>query len=141
MEGTKPGQANPNPKDSNKFREDMKATEIAARDLAKDMGYVLENLRESTNQLNKQVGITDQLKKGTKALNSLAQNNANIAKDLAAMYDGEVQASSNLLLKRNMISTGLKGDYAQMLTTYMLENNITDLTGKRAQLLISDSCN
>ena len=138
MGDTKPGQGNPNPKDSNKFREDMKAAEIAARDLAKDMGYVLENLRESTNQLNRQVGITDQLKKGTKALNSLAQNNANIAKDLAAMYDSEVQASNNLLLKRNMISTGLKGDYAQMLTTYMLENNITDLTGKRAQLLISE---
>jgi hypothetical protein len=129
---------NPNPKDSKQFREDMKATEIAARDLARDLGYALENLNESTNLLRKQVGLTDELKKGTKALNSLAQNNANIAKDLTAMYDAEVQASNNLLLKRNMLSTGLKGDYAQMLTTYMLENNITDINSKRAQLLIKE---
>lgn len=138
MGESKPGQTNLNPKDSSKVRQDMVAAEIAARDLARDLGYALENLKESTNQLQKQVGITEQLKKGTKALNSLAQNNANIAKDLAAMYDSEVQANNNLLLKRNMISTGLKGDYAQMLTTYMLENNITDLNSRRAQLLIQE---
>lgn len=136
MGDTKPGQGNPNPKDSNKFREDMKAAEIAARDLAKDMGYVLENLRESTKQLDKQAGSYKNLTKSSQMLNYLGSKNVQVAKDLAALYDNEVAANNTLVLKQNMRSTGLKGDYAQLLTTYMLENNITDVNDEKVQLLI-----
>ena len=135
MEGTKPGQGNPNPKDSNKFREDMKAAEIAARDLAKDMGYVLENLKESGAALNKAAKTFGDMAGASKKLNALAKDNVQIAKDLGALYDEELQNRQTLLLKQNMIGTGLKGQYAQTLTTYMLENNIKDLNDKKLDAL------
>ncbi|CAB4143719.1 hypothetical protein UFOVP450_207 [uncultured Caudovirales phage] len=135
MEGTKPGQGNPNPKDSNKFRQDMVAAEIAARDLAKDMKYVLDNLKESGAAINKAAKTFGDMAGASKKLNALAKDNVQIAKDLGALYDEELQNRQNLLLKQNMIGTGLKGQYAQTLTTYMLENNIKDLNDKKLDAL------
>jgi len=135
MEGAKPGQSNPNPKDSNKFRQDMVAAEIAARDLAKDMKYVLDNLKESGAAINKAAKTFGDMAGVSKKLNALAKDNVQIAKDLGALYDEELQNRQNLLLKQNMIGTGLKGQYAQMLTTYMLENGIKDLADKRLDAL------
>lgn len=135
MEGTKPGQGNPNPKDSNKFRQDMVAAEIAARDLAKDMKYVLDNLKESGAAINKAAKTFGDMAGASKKLNALAKDNVQIAKDLGALYDEELQNRQSLLLKQNMIGTGLKGQYAQTLTTYMLENNIKDLNDKKLDAL------
>jgi len=58
--------------------------------------------------------------------------------DIAGVYMKEVQAVDDLLLKRNMVSTGLKGEYAQLLTSYMLENDIADLSSKAAQDFVKE---
>lgn len=129
-------QTGPDSNQSKQFREDMKAAELAARDLARDMKYVLENLEESSNILNKQASSYEKLTKSSQMLNYLAGKNVQVAKDLTALYDEEVAASNNLVLKQNMLATGLKGNYAQLLTTYMLENGITDINDKKAQLLV-----
>ena len=58
--------------------------------------------------------------------------------DIAGVYMKEVQAVDDLLLKRNMVSTGLKGEYAQLLTSYMLENDIADLSTKAVQDFVKE---
>lgn len=128
MEADKPG--------GKEFRDSLKQSEIAARDLAKDLGYALENLEESRRLLDKQAATYKDLAKSSQLLNHLAKNNVQVAKDLSSLYDSELQVSNDLLLKRNMIGTQLQGDYAQLLTTYMLENDITDVNDKKVQGLI-----
>jgi hypothetical protein len=118
------------------FRDSLKQSEIAARDLARDLGYALENLDESRKILDKQAATYKDLTKSSQLLNYLAKENVQVAKDLTALYDSEVQISNDLVLKRNMVSTQLRGEYAQLLTTYMLENDITDVTDKKVQGLV-----
>jgi hypothetical protein len=119
-------------------RNQYAAMEIAARSLAKDMKYVLENLKESSSILDKQAGMFKDISKSSQLLNYAAKSNANIAKDVAALYDAEVQSRSNLLLKQNMLTQGLQGEYAQLLTTYMLENDITDVNDRKAKLFVKE---
>lgn len=125
-----------NPKDAKQMRAELAASEIAARDLARNLGYVLENLKESASILNKQAAVYSSLTKSSQLLNYIAKDSVQVAKDVTALYDKEVQISNDLLLKRNMLSTGLKGDYAQLVTTYMLENDISDVNDKKVQLLV-----
>jgi len=61
---------------------------------------------------------------------------ASVQKDISSMAETELQGVGDLLLKKNMVTTGLKGDYAQLLTTFMLENNITDATSEQAAALV-----
>ncbi len=126
---------NPDPKKSKDFREDMKAAELAARDLARDLKYVLENLKESADVLDKQAKSYKDLSKSSQLLEYFAKRNLAIAKDVTAIYEEEVALNNSLVLKQNMLATGLRGNYAQLLTTYMLENDITNVNDERVQLL------
>jgi hypothetical protein len=128
--------AGTNPQAAKGLRDSMVQAELAARDLARDLGYALENLEESKKILDKQAAAYKDLAKSSQLLNYAAKDNVQVAKDLTALYDNEVQASNDLLLKRNMIGTGLRGDYAQLLTTYMLENDITDVNDRKLQGII-----
>lgn len=128
--------AGTNPQAAKGLRDSMVQAELAARDLARDLGYALENLEESKKILDKQAAAYKDLAKSSQLLNYIAKDNVQVAKDLTALYENEVQASNDLLLKRNMIGTGLRGDYAQLLTTYMLENDITDVNDRKLQGII-----
>lgn len=76
---------------------------------------------------------------GTSAkLRKLAKDNENIARDISSVYASEALLFDSLLLKQNMMNTGLQGEYAQLLTTYMLENNISDVTDHRVKALVDE---
>lgn len=133
---SKPSPSQADVKATTQAREQFAAMEIAARDLAKDLGYALENLKESSRLVDKQASMFKDMSKSSQLLSYAAKQNANIAKDVAAIYEAEVQSRSNLLLKQNMLNTGLQGEYSQLLTTYMLENDITDVNNKKVQLFV-----
>lgn len=57
-------------------------------------------------------------------------------RDLTSLYDAEIQAQSDLVLKQAMVNTGLRDEYAQLLATYMLENKIKDVTDPTLKNLI-----
>jgi hypothetical protein len=126
---------NTDPNAGKGLRDNLKASEIAARELGKDLAYALENLAESTKILDKQARVYKDLAGSSQLLNYTAKDNVQVAKDLTALYESELQASNDLVLKRNMVATGLRGEYAQLLTTYMLENDIVDVNDSKVQLL------
>lgn len=132
------GGSTPDPKSSEQFRDGMKAAVLATRDLAKDMNYVLESLRDSAKELNKVASLNKDFVGSSKKLQELSKGSVTLTKDLTALYDSELQIKQNLVLKQTMLNTGLKGEYAQLLTTYMIENGITDANDKRVQLLIAE---
>ena len=130
------GDTNPNPKDSNKFRQDMVAAEIAARDLAKDMSYVRDSLRDFAKELNKVASLNKDFVGSSKKLQDLSKNSIALTKDLTALYDSELLTKQNLVLKQTMLNSGLKGEYAQMLATATLEGkmNADQLAALQAEL-------
>ena len=76
---------------------------------------------------------------GTSAkLGKLAKDNENIARDISSVYGSEALVFDSLLLKQNMMNTGLQGEYAQLLTTYMLENSISDVADDRVKALVDE---
>lgn len=98
--------------------------------------YQRENLAKIRLEIKEQAktykGLVDQQIESLK----VDEQKVKTLRDLAGLYGAEMQVVDDLLLKRNMISTGLKGEYAQLLTTYMLENDITDIGGEQVQNLI-----
>jgi hypothetical protein len=136
MTDTKPGQGNPDPKASASFRDNMKATEIAARDLAKDMSYVRETLRDSAKELNKIAALNKDYVGASKKLASFAKDSVDLSKDLSALYDAELQTKSDQVLKQTMLNSNLRGEYAQTLATAVLEGKMTtaQLTALKEEL-------
>jgi len=61
-----------------------------------------------------------------------------VQKDIAAMLEQEDQTTADLLLKKVMVGTGLKDQYAQLLTTLMLEKQITNLQDPRVASLVRE---
>ena len=109
-----------------KLREDMKAAELAARDLARDLNYALESQKEIGSELNKAaklfkdyLGTSNKLQESTKGSLKLTQ-------DLTSLYGEELRIKEDLNLKQVMINTGLKGQYAQLAATATLEGRLTD---------------
>ena len=126
----------PDPNAGRGLRDNLVSSELAARELSQDLGYALENLAKAQKILEKQAKTYTGLVGSSQLLNYLAKDNLKFAQDLTQMYETETQVSNDLLLKRNMISTQLQGEYAQLLTTYMLENDITDVNDDKVQLLV-----
>jgi hypothetical protein len=126
----------PDPKAGKGLRDNLVSAELAARELSQDLGYALENLAKTQEILEKQAKTYTGLVGSSQLLNYLAKDNLKFAQDLTQVYETETQVSNDLLLKRNMISTQLQGEYAQLLTTYMLENDITDVNDNKVQLLV-----
>jgi len=126
----------PDPNAGRGLRDNLVSSELAARELSQDLGYALENLAKAQKALEKQAKSYAGLVGSSQLLNYLAKDNLKFAQDLTQMYENETQVSNDVLLKRNMIGTQLQGEYAQLLTTYMLENEITDINDNKVQLLI-----
>jgi len=103
----------------------------AERDLADSIGYSNKELQKAIGLLKTQAGLFDGIIKSNKALNDSTKQNAALKSDLATLYSNELQTSNTLLLKRNMISTGLQDDYAQYLTQYMIQHKIKDVDDER----------
>lgn len=97
--------------------------------------------KDLTKTIKLQQGLVDLDGKrlGTSAkLGKLAKDNENIARDISSVYASEALLFDSLLLKQNMMNTGLQGEYAQLLTTYMLENDISDVTDDRVKALVDE---
>ncbi len=103
--------------------------------------YLSEQKEDLAKSLRQYEGITKVFKdhlEDHKVFKETIQNNLKIQRDFGNLLSAETQVLDDLLLKRNMIGTGLKDEYAQLLTTYMLENNITDLGDEKVQTLIKE---
>jgi len=103
--------------------------------------YLSEQKEDLAKSLKQYEGITKVFKdhlEDHKEVKETIQNNLKIQRDFGNLLSAETQVLDDLLLKRNMIGTGLKDEYAQLLTTYMLENNITDLGDEKVQTLIKE---
>lgn len=116
-----------------------------AESFADQLEHAADYLSEQKNDLAKSLkfyqGIEktfkDTLDSSDKFKENL-QNNLKIQRDFGNVLADETQVMDDLLLKRNMIGTGLRDEYAQLLTTYMLENGITDLGDVRVQGLAKE---
>jgi hypothetical protein len=98
----------------------------ASKELAQDLGYARDNLRDATKELGHLVKqMQDGLGPSSK-LKNFAKDNLALTKDLTALYLEEVDLKRDLVLKETMYNTGLKGNYAQMLATAQLEGQHTE---------------
>lgn len=103
--------------------------------------YLSEQREDLAKSLKQYQGIDKVFKdhlKDHEKVNETIQNNLKIQRDFGNLLSDETQVLDDLLLKRNMIGTGLKDEYAQLLTTYMLENDIKDLGDDRVKELIKE---
>ncbi len=110
----------------------------AQEELGRNLQYNLDALARTTQELNKQAAIQKGLVKTSDSLTAAIGQSVKFARDLTQLYDNELQTSDDLLLKKVMVGHQMKGDYAQLLTTYMLENDINDIHDVRIQGLIKE---
>ena len=74
--------------------------------------------------------------KVSKELQQAGRDSSRVERDISDILKQENQSVADLLLKRNMVQTGLEGEYAQTLTTFMLERGITDVGDKQVKTLM-----
>lgn len=92
-------------------------------------------VRESKLDYDKAKAALNGIVEKTANINVWAGKNLKLQRDLSSVYDAEAQSMSDLVLKRAMIATGLRGEYAQFLATYMIEKGISDINDERLDTL------
>jgi hypothetical protein len=131
-----------NKEDSSKLtKEEIRAAKAkiaAEKEYSHSLSYANVELRKAIGYLKDQSKSLDGLLRSSKALNDSTKQNAELKQDLASLLTNELQDASTLLLKRNMISTGLKGDYAQYITQYEIQHKGNAEMMKRVPALIEE---
>ena len=121
---------------------EIRATVNLSANMAKNMQkaseYLSEYQQDLTKSLKSYVAINDEFKTTLTSIKDFGQNlsnNEKMQRDFGSLLADESQVMDDLVLKRGMLATGLRDEYAQVYATFILENKGTEGFEEKLALL------
>jgi len=123
---------------SKKAVAEQKARIQAEKEFGQSLTYAQSALMEQVKALKQQQGLVEGLIRSSKVLNDSTKQNAELKNDLSSLYSTELQTANDVVLKRAMVNTQLRGEYAQYLAQYMIQHKGNKEMMKRLPSIVEE---